>query len=67
MKKRDFMLGGGVCLLAVLIWIFSQFFLPKENNQIRITVNGEVYGEYSLSENQVIKIGETNICEVSDG
>lgn len=34
---------------------------------IRISVDGETYGTYSLSENQVISIGNTNVCEIKNG
>lgn len=66
MKKKDYILGGGFLLLALLSWLFTQFLMPRENNLIRISVNGEIYGEYALTESQIIKIGETNVCEISD-
>ena len=34
---------------------------------IRITVNGEEYGTYSLGKDQVIKINGTNVCEIKNG
>ena len=34
---------------------------------VRITVNGEEYGTYSLARDQVIKINDTNVCEIKNG
>lgn len=67
MKKKDMLLALGVLALALAVWMFIQFFLPKDNQRIRITVDGELYGEYSLNEDQEIAIGETNICRIKDG
>lgn len=67
MKKKDILLAAGICLFAVLIWLFTQFFFPKDNQKIRITVDGEPYGEYVLAEDQKISIGETNICQIQNG
>lgn len=67
MRKKDLMLAGGICAIAVLLWLFVHFFLSGNNNMIRITVDGSVYGEYSLDEKQVIRIGSTNVCEIKDG
>lgn len=67
MKKKDIMLGGGICIIAVLIWLLSRFVIPGSGNEICITADGEIYGKYSLLEDQVIEIGDTNICEIKDG
>ena len=67
MKKKDFILAGGVLCLALIVWMMLQFAMPKDNSVIRITVDGEVYGEYSLEEDQEIAIGDTNICRIQDG
>lgn len=67
MKKKDMLLAGSVCVLAAVIWIAVHVFMPKENHKIRITVDGEVFGEYSLDENREIAIGDTNVCRIQDG
>lgn len=67
MKKKDILLAVGICLFAAVIWVFTQFFLPKDNQKIRITVDGEIYGEYDLAEDREISIGETNICQIQSG
>lgn len=38
----------------------------NSNLYIEIQKNKEMYGTYLLSEDQVIKIGETNVCEIKD-
>lgn len=67
MKRKDFFLMGGICVLAGLLWLAANFLLPKENHTIRITVDGELFGEFSLDEDQEIAIGNTNICKIQDG
>ncbi|HIY00484.1 MAG TPA: NusG domain II-containing protein [Candidatus Blautia faecipullorum] len=39
----------------------------KADGKIRISVNGEEYGVYSLEEEQTIKIGDTNVCIIKNG
>ena len=69
MKKRDIGLIGIVLLIAFLCWFIpyvrGQFTYEKA--QLRITVDGEEYGVYSLEEDQVIRIGDTNEFEIKDG
>ncbi len=70
MKKRDFILIGAVLVLALLCWLIPRaagIFAGEESSQVRITVGGEEYGTYSLSEDQTIEINDTNICEIKDG
>ena len=70
MKKRDFILIGAVLVLALLFWLVPRaagIFAGEEASLVRITVGGEEYGTYSLSEDQTIEINDTNICEIKDG
>lgn len=67
MKKKDLILAGGVLGTALIVWLCIQLFLPKDYQKIRITVDGELYGEYSLREDREIAIGETNICRIENG
>ncbi len=34
---------------------------------ISITVDGKPYGSYALSEAQIIRINDTNVCEIKNG
>lgn len=70
MKKRDFLLIGSVLAAALLCWLIPRglgIFAGEEASQVRITVAGEEYGTYSLSEDQRIEINDTNVCEIRDG
>ena len=49
MKKRDFILIGVVLVLALLLWLLPRalgFFSVQGEKQVRITVEGELYGIY---------------------
>ena len=70
MKKRDFILIGAVLVLALLCWVVPRaagIFAGEDASWVRITVGGEEYGTYSLSEDQTIEINDTNVCEIKDG
>lgn len=63
MKKKDWILGVGVISAALLLLAgmnIVQRVQAKENqtqgSQVVITVDGEVYGKYDLSEDQVIEV-----------
>lgn len=66
MKKRDYILMGCILLIAV---VAGGFFLltGKEAQQAVVTVDGEVYGAYSLTENRTIEIKEGNHLRIQDG
>lgn len=67
MKKKDLILAGVILGAAIILWLCIRFSMPKDQQKIRITVDGEFYGEYSLMENQEIAIGGTNICRIENG
>ncbi len=70
MKKRDFILIGGVLVLALLLWLLPRalgFFSVQGEKQVRITVEGELYGIYDLQEEQTIEINDSNLCRIQDG
>lgn len=69
MKKKDLILICGVLVLAAAFWLVPRavgLFGNSKEQKLRITVSGEEYGTYSLEEDQVIKVGDTNICEIKD-
>lgn len=66
MKKNDLILAGSVILVAVLVFLLYAAFQQK-GKDIRITVDGEEYGIYSLKEEQTIQINDTNVLEIKDG
>lgn len=66
MKKRDYILIGCIVLLAVVSGCF--FWLTgKDAQQAVVTVDGEVYGTYPLTEDQQIMIKGGNCLEIQDG
>lgn len=70
MKKKDFILIAIVLLAAFGFWLLPRglgFFTDAEETVLKITVKGELYGTYSMRENQTIEINDTNICEIKDG
>ena len=53
--------------LMRVLCIFVYAVPHGTHGSIQITVDGELYGTYSLAEDQVIQIGDTNVCEIKDG
>ena len=69
MKKKDIILICSVLVLAAAFWLVPRavgLFGNSKEQKLRITVSGEEYGTYSLEEDQVIKVGDTNVCEIKD-
>lgn len=66
MKKRDFLVIGLILFLALGLGVVA-FLDMKPAQSLYVFVDGELYGKYSLLENQEIKIGDTNVCEIVDG
>lgn len=67
MKKSERLFIGGILIFALLLWVLLHLLRPHDYGSIRITVDGEEYGTYRLSEDQTVSIGSTNICEIKDG
>ncbi|MGI6011020.1 MAG: NusG domain II-containing protein [Ruminococcus sp.] len=67
MKKKEIILAAVILLAALLLWGILTLLGRPSGDIVRITVNNQLYGEYSLSEDQTIRIGDTNVCEIKDG
>ena len=67
MKKKEIAFIAGILIFALVLWAGMYLFRRGNYGTIRITVNGEEYGTYSLSKDQVISIGDTNVCEIRNG
>ena len=67
MKKKELTFIIGIVMFALILW--GGMYLTRRGHYgtIRITVNGEEYGTYSLAKNQVLKINDTNVCEIKNG
>lgn len=67
MKKKDVILAAVILALAGIVWAVLQFAPGQNGSVLRITVDGQVYGEYSLEEDRTVRIGGTNTCVIADG
>ena len=67
MKKKELIFIGGILVLALVLWGGMTFMNRGSHGSVRITVDGEEYGTYSLATDQTIQINDTNICEIKDG
>lgn len=66
MKKRDW-IAAAVILAAALIFGIAGRLTAGTAHSLRISVDGETYGVYSLDEDREIAIGDTNVCRIQDG
>ena len=68
MRKKEIVIFSAVFFLALAAWIgMSAARSRMEFGSIRITVDGEIFGVYSLGEDQVIDIGTGNVCRIENG
>lgn len=67
MKKKELTFIISIVVFALVLWTGMYLVRQGHYGSIRITVNGEEYGTYSLSKDQVISIGDTNVCEIKNG
>lgn len=56
MKKRDIILLGVILFICLAAFLVMQLTKGTSGNTVRITVGGEIYGEYSISEDRTIRI-----------
>ena len=69
-KKKDFLLGGGILAVVLALLLVMKVTGSEAGNRIQVTVDGEVYGTYSLTEDQVIEVKEGdfyNRIRIQDG
>lgn len=68
--KNDILLIGALLLLSALFLVLMTIFL-QSGDKVLVTVDGEVYGTYSLCDEQEIEIKKdgkvTNVLEIKDG
>lgn len=67
MKKKETIFIASILVIAGILWLGFRISGQRSHNTIRITVDGKEFGIYSLSKDQVIHIGDTNVCEIKDG
>lgn len=67
LKKKELTFIIGIVVFALILWTGMYFIRRGHYGTVQITVNGEEYGIYSLAKDQVIRINDTNVCEIKDG
>lgn len=67
MKKKEIIFVIIILAIAAAIWGYQYFTRPESYKSVTITVRGKEYGTYSLDEDQVIKINNTNVAEIKNG
>ena len=68
-KIGDIILGVALILLAVVIFL-GTVLLKAEGSMVVISIDGKVYGEYSLSEDKEVEISTekgNNTIVIKDG
>lgn len=66
-EEKETIFIASILVIAGILWLGFQISGQRSHNTIRITVDGKEFGTYSLSKDQVIHIGDTNVCEIKDG
>lgn len=68
-KKNDLILLGLVLLVGIGLAIV--FFLIPDGGYVKVTIDGQLYSNYSLAEERTVKIespdGGVNILHISEG
>ena len=70
MKKKDLILGAGIIVIALAMLLVMRLTRGEEGNQIRVTLDGKIYGTYSLSKDQTIEVKDGdfyNRIRIEDG
>lgn len=67
MRKNDLFLAGAVFVVAGIIFLYQIFRSDEGKKELLITVDGEDYGTYDMSEDQIVEIGSSNILVIRDG
>ncbi|MGN0398640.1 MAG: NusG domain II-containing protein [Blautia sp.] len=67
-NRKDMILICSVLFAAVLCWLISsgKGLGSGEEGVLQITVNGEVFGTYPLSQDRTIDIEGSNVCRIKD-
>ncbi len=65
-KKNDLTLLGVLLLLALLCTAIYFLYFHKQGSLVLVTVDGSLYGEYSLNEDLILDLG-TNRLQIQNG
>lgn len=64
LTKRDIILSVTIMLVAILLYILS--LVQGVGSRVVVTVDGNYFGSYLLSENRKVQINQTNQLEIKD-
>ena len=67
MKKNDWILVVVILVLAGVGFLIYTSFGKQTAGIVKVTVDGELFGIYSLEKEQEIKINDTNRMIIKDG
>ncbi len=67
MKKNDWILVVFILVLAGIAFLIYTNIGRETAGIVKVTVDGEIYGTYSLEKEQEIKINDTNSLLIHDG
>ena len=66
MRRNDKILIVVILLAVGIMWAWM-YGHRERGGYVVVSVDGEEYGKYSLEEEQMVEIGETNRLEITDG
>ena len=67
MKKNDFLLLLGILAVAGTCWMLYVILGARGAGVVKVTVDGEVFGTYSLYEEREVQIYDGNVLRIHDG
>ena len=67
MKLKDWILLIAVLVVAFAAYLGIQIIGVRDAERISISVDGKIYGVYSLHADQEIQINDTNVLVIKDG
>ena len=67
MKKNDWILVAVILIFAGIGFLIYLNFGKQSAGLVKITVDGELFGTYSLEKDQEIEINDTNRLIIEDG
>lgn len=59
-SRKDFHILCAVAGILIVFCLIFSFFFQKNGKEIEITVNGNLYGTYSLSRDKLINVSTNN-------
>ena len=67
MKKNDWILVASILVIAGIGFLIYMSFGTQTAGLVKVTVDGEVFGTYSLEKEQEIEINDFNCLIIKDG